>query len=347
MKQHALVTSRLVRFMLWRLAQLGRPTSQLLRSFGLPAEAATLESVKMTLPHLAAFGDAAATLADDDVFGLTLVNLLPRGHYGALEFAARTAETMGAALETMLQTQGLPGEPIRFSVTREDGGPVTIRQTFEGHSGGMGRHGNEFSMATLIRAAREIVGEPFHPRRVWFAHPRPAEIAPLVRFFATEDLAFSAPDNGLTFDAAWLDAPAKQADPPLHEVLRRQLPVQRALEGEATGGRTTAAQRVVEDLLATGGALITIERVAARLGCSGRSLQRELAQGGRTFRELLETARMQIAERWLRESDEPVATVAERVGFHDARSFARAFRRWSGKSPVEFRRTSDPKPEKH
>jgi len=78
-------------------------------------------------------------------------------------------------------------------------------------------------------------------------------------------------------------------------------------------------------------------KVARALGVSERSLQRHLAKHGTTFADLLNDTRREVACAYLREPRWSITEVAFLLGFEDASSFARAFRRWTGNSPTEFR----------
>ena len=91
----------------------------------------------------------------------------------------------------------------------------------------------------------------------------------------------------------------------------------------------------VEPMLARGDA--SIERVARELGMSRQTLYRRLRAEGTTFEEILEAKRRQLAIRYLGLDRSSVKTAAYRLGFSDPAAFSRAFKRWTGRSPSEFR----------
>ena len=78
--------------------------------------------------------------------------------------------------------------------------------------------------------------------------------------------------------------------------------------------------------------------VARRLSTSWRTLQRQLAAAGTTFRALLDETRFRFASESLGQT--PIKVVAQRLGYSDERAFDRAFRRWAGTSPMNFCRTA-------
>ncbi|MGW6120122.1 helix-turn-helix domain-containing protein [Nocardia sp. NPDC055165] len=75
------------------------------------------------------------------------------------------------------------------------------------------------------------------------------------------------------------------------------------------------------------------------MALSPRTFQRRLAEAGTTWRDEVDAARRDRAERPLRDSDLPVQSIAARLGYTDARTLRRAFSRRNGQSPDIFRRT--------
>lgn len=80
------------------------------------------------------------------------------------------------------------------------------------------------------------------------------------------------------------------------------------------------------------------ELVAEMLKVSSVTLHRRLRAEGKRFKEVVEDRSKAVAERMLRHSNIPIATVSRRLGYSDPATFSRAFRRWFGQTPREFRR---------
>ena len=83
---------------------------------------------------------------------------------------------------------------------------------------------------------------------------------------------------------------------------------------------------------------ISLETAAERLGTSPRTLQRRLKENGVNFWALVEQSRFEIAAALLRETDLKVQEIASRIGYSTPGGFARAFHRWEGHSPSDFRK---------
>jgi AraC-like DNA-binding protein len=104
---------------------------------------------------------------------------------------------------------------------------------------------------------------------------------------------------------------------------------------EASGTDAMRVRAILGELALTGP--LSVARVAGHLGTSPRSLQRCLARQKLTLRKLVDAARLDHARVLLRETDLPVQDVAGLVGYRTPGGFARAFARWTGRSPSAFR----------
>src|SRR5207247_11448831 len=123
------------------------------------------------------------------------------------------------------------------------------------------------------------------PIRVWFAHPRPADVSELVEWFGTGDVAFGAGENGFSFDARLLDETMAENDPALLQVMDEaaaMLVKQRGQPADVAGKVRAEVRRGLEEGDAS------IRAVAKALGTSGRTLQRNLTAAGTRFHDLVE-----------------------------------------------------------
>jgi AraC-like DNA-binding protein len=93
---------------------------------------------------------------------------------------------------------------------------------------------------------------------------------------------------------------------------------------------------VIENLASSG--IISLEMTAERLGTSPRTLQRRLSERGLSFWSIVEQSRFEIAGALLRETDLKVQEIAVRIGYCKPNAFSRAFFRWAGCSPTEYRK---------
>ena len=141
-----------------------------------------------------------------------------------------------------------------------------------------------------------------------------------------------APTWRLDLPASLLNQPALATDAQAHRSALREC--ERQLDHPAVGGHT---QRVRADLLACDGPVPGLVAMAAAHHVSARTLIRHLRDEGTTYQKLLDETRVEQACWWLSQTDAPVQTIAERLGFADASNFSRTFRRWCGTTPSAYR----------
>ncbi|MCS7479475.1 AraC family transcriptional regulator [Umezawaea endophytica] len=142
---------------------------------------------------------------------------------------------------------------------------------------------------------------------------------------------FHAPAASLSFDAAHLTAPVVRDEAAL-EVFLREAPVDVIMLRDH--GTTTAdrVRRIVEQ--DPGG---RVDAVAARLAFSAQHLRRLLRREGTSFQEIREDVLRGIAVAGLERGRESVDDLSRRLGFSEPSAFRRAFARWVGSPPGEYR----------
>ena len=101
------------------------------------------------------------------------------------------------------------------------------------------------------------------------------------------------------------------------------------------GDLTAAVREVIRDSRRE--AWLSIDRVAALAGVSVRTLQRRLAEEDCVFSELVDQARAEVALELLKNTEASLGEIARETGYSAVENFVRAFRRWTGKTPAEFR----------
>ncbi|MCP3915564.1 MAG: helix-turn-helix transcriptional regulator [bacterium] len=127
-----------------------------------------------------------------------------------------------------------------------------------------------------------------------------------------------------------LSRPSLLYEPLVYEQLRF---IADLSSGEPTG--TSPLRQLVEQAICAGDH--TIERVAATLQVTPRTLQRRLQKDGVTFRTVLNGTRARLAEELLIETTLPVSEIAERLQYSDDKAFRKVFKTMTGKTPTETR----------
>ena len=135
-----------------------------------------------------------------------------------------------------------------------------------------------------------------------------------------------------------LDLPVVGEDPFLHELMLKTC--EDAIRDRPS--KLSAFRTVVENTIAPllPHAEAQVETVADLLNVSERTFARRLASEGLTFGEILDGLRRDLAVRYLEQRDLQISQIAWLLGFQQPSAFSHACRRWTGKSPLEYRRGS-------
>ena len=97
-------------------------------------------------------------------------------------------------------------------------------------------------------------------------------------------------------------------------------------------------KKIIVEILPSGN--ITVEQVAEELGINTRKLQRSLQEKNTTFSTLLSDTRMDIAKGYIQDRNMDLTEVAFLLGFAELSTFSRSFKRWTGKSPMQYRKAA-------
>lgn len=280
--------------------------------------------------------EAAARVTGADDFGRRLGARQGLDILGPLGVAARTAPTVGAALGAIEQYMTVYSPAIAVGVRP---GPGDELATFEWrlldtrpppHA-----QAAELALGVTCRVFALLVGPDFLPTSVQLCHRLLTDETSYVSYFGCP-VEHSAPAYGFRFPAAFLGR-LLGSDSAVHAVVRDYLGTV-VVPAVATTPEVVA--RLVARMLPTGS--VEIDLVADQLGLHRRTLQRRLEDAGVTFSALVDQVRRDEVERYLRDTDMPLAQLAGIVGLSEQSALTRACRRWFGAPPSALRRGARP-----
>jgi AraC-like DNA-binding protein len=290
---------------------------------------------RITARQMEVVSGAAMQQLDDEALGW-FSRRLPWGSYGMLCRASLTSPTLGVALTRWCRHHRLLTEDAVLRLAQA--GSVATLSIAEHRRFGELR---EFCLVTLLRYVHGYacwavdsripllrVGFPFDP-------PPHADAYPLM---FPGPIDFGAAQAGFSFDAQYLALPLRRDERALRAMLQRALPLT-----VLPYRRDRLLVRGVRQLLRTEGERLRgAEDLARRLHVSVRTLHRQVREEGSSLQALKDEARREVASELLYRSDRSVKQVAWAVGFRSEKSFARAFKAWTGKSPSDYRRRPAP-----
>jgi AraC-like DNA-binding protein len=283
---------------------------------------------------------AVARLLDDEFFGLD-ARRMKVGTFAMLCHALAGQATVGAALQQAVRGFGLFFDDIGTSL-RVAGGTATLtlsNRIAASRQDADALDARRFADETLLvmlhgllcwLAARRV---PL--ARVDWAHPEPPHADEYRRMFAPLQ-RFGAPATVAVFDARVL-AGAVSVTPASLKAFLRDAPQSVFLKQVVPTGLGDRARRLCRAALDQGLPAPTLTELADVLGLSTATLRRRLDAEGAAWGPLKDAVRRDLALQLLAEGRLPVAEVAARLGFEDASTFYRAFRKWTGQAPGAWR----------
>ncbi|HEY8089844.1 MAG TPA: helix-turn-helix domain-containing protein [Polyangiaceae bacterium] len=261
----------------------------------------------------------------------------------APELGSRRETLVGLAVRAMADGREALAALARWMPLLHEGLEASLEEdSFEGRwvlrtprrPRGAGRFVQELVLARALHLVRSERGS-LAVARLWFAHARPAGLGAITRWFGTEAVAFGCEDSGFALGIAELARPMPHPDARTVEAVGPLLDAELGSYPRSA----SLSDRVATHLASSLPGSTDVAEVAAALHMSARTLQRRLEQEGTRFGEMLDRARLDRARRLLADPSVTLTDAAYRLGFADLATFSRAFRRWTGKPPGQWRRS--------
>ncbi len=276
-------------------------------------------------------------LTGDEQLGLHLGEAVRPGYYGVLGYLIMSCATLADALHRQARYAALVGNLGQVDLADEpprEGLEPQVTHSWQPLLPQQKRQLCEETMAGWVTFGHWITGLDIPPTEVRFQHAAPADTSEYQRIFRCPVL-FDQADNALVFSKRLLATPLGQADVQVQVMLDAYAD---RLLGEIRQSSSVLDRARLELSRQLPEAGADLQQIAARLALSPRTLQRRLREAGLSFNQLVDETRQQLVLNYLRDPALELAEIAFLVGFSEPGSLARAFRRWTGQSPGEYRR---------
>ena len=255
-------------------------------------------------------------------------------HLGLLGGLMRHSPTLGVAIRTFAVYQHLNTQGMAKFLFDKDGVATLGNVVFQRGTEHVDQI-YEIDVASTLSVIRELCGARWRPAGVLFAHVKPSDVGPHRRFFQAP-CRFDSERTAFLFPAQSLEHRLAGADPEQFRILEAQADARNDL------ALVFQLRRALRTLLLSEAA--SGDEVAKLLSMHRRTLNRRLKAEGTTFQELLDEVRFEAACQLLDTARIPITEIAASLGYAETSAFSRAFRRWSGATPLERRRESQMEP---
>ena len=261
---------------------------------------------------------------------LTVRQFQPADLHG-LGLAWLTSDTLKDALTRLVRYSRFINPALEFRVEVKSNTTdlvVAVPDNFPNHVNLV----TDIGMAAFLRMCQITAGQPILPVHVTLQRPPPPCKDEFADMFGPS-IEYSATVNRLCFDSEQVNQPLTTANPELARI-NDQAVVDYLARFDHGSIAMQVRSKIIEQLP---GGVPKQGNIAEMLQMSLRSLQRRLKEEETSFKDLLEDTRKALAAKYLRESHRSIGEISYLLGFSERGNFNRAFKRWTGKTPGEFR----------
>ena len=313
------------------LASLHVDTNQFLPSIGI--DPANLQSPDARIPieTYLLIQDQAAEYTKDPYFGLHMGEFAHAGSWSILGYMMMNSTTVEQALEKAQRYSRIVGDLIHTQTESQEN-RIKYIYTTPPFAPKMSRHCFEASLASSVCMIRAITGTKLSPSAVHLTSSPPTSMAEYERVFCCP-VYFEQKESSLTIDASILHTPVLL---PNSELLQHFENYAQEFLGRIDR-KNEYTHKVTKLILSRlDDETLSIEGIAKDMHVSVRTLQNRLREEGVVFSKLLQEIRVKLAQKYLQE-EHSVETIAYLLGFSEPSVFRKAFKKWSGITPKEYR----------
>jgi AraC-like DNA-binding protein len=294
-----------------------------------------MSDIDARFPHAAWLGmwEDLERDAGGAAVGIRAAERLPFGHWDVIDYLLSTSETLEVGLRRFERYFAIISTGATHTLERKGDDVLLVRRYADVAVRLLAP--TEFAFAATLSHLRMVLGFHFRPREVRFASPAPSNDTEHRRFFDCP-VVFGAATSVIVIDRASLSLPMHNPEPELGLMLERHA---EQLVGRL-GARDESLEARVRLMIVRGmpDGDVSLDGAARRLGTSARTLQRRLSDEGLSFDALLDGTRRDLARQYLGDPALSIQETAHLLAFGDLRGFYRAFKRWEGVTPADFRR---------
>lgn len=311
------------------LESCGVDSARIFRAAGVPTELSNDPLSRLPISTLTRLYRTCVDVTNNPYFGLVVARHVHISNLHALGYALAASDTLLDFCRRLERYFRLVSQSARVSVEEADD-KVLLR--FE-YLAEISSETEDAFLSFLVLTMRLLYKRGFNPVRVEFHRPMPREGAEPYEALMRAPISFSRKDGLLVFEKSDLLQPLAGSSPELAQVNDSIVVgyLARLDKNDVIAGVT---QKIIE-FLPNGDC--GRDKVASALGMSPSALQAKLAQRGTSFQQLLEDTRKDLACSYLQQAARSVTEITFLLGFSDTSNFTRAFKRWTGVSPTEFR----------
>lgn len=306
----------------------------LLRRCGISPAMLDHPNNRVPLPQFIKLCRLTSSLLQDEQYGL-LAHAQPIGAYRAMASSAVRSHTLGEALTRYIELHNLFGNSLALRLQKSSG---SARVTLSRRANRVVH--DEFAIDSNLMIIHRFCGWLINERinLHWVAVDySPASSAEHHLLFYGAPIIIEQAESAIEFDSAILARPITQHEASLADYMENA-PANLYLPLEESGALSLRVRALLDNLPRDQLPDYSFRRGCAALGMSPDRLRRGLHREGTSWQSIRNGVRKDIAMQYLANSKDSVEEIAHKAGYTEAASFVRAFRNWTGTTPLQFRR---------
>ncbi len=279
--------------------------------------------------------DTAAYVTGDLQFGTKVGARTEPSDLYVLGYTITASETIKGAMECISRYAHVITTSVEEIEVREEAGMVVYAESFRDPALQSNRVCAEAGIVVFFKFLELIRRKPVRPLQAELVFPVDTARDYLDKFLQCP-VTYGKDHDKFYFSEELCEEPLPGYMPEILDSASRI--AEQYLESLDQSKVAADVRRLLVRMLPSGEA--DQDAIASRLYRSTSTLQRQLSAEGTSYRDILETTRRGLAEKYLRDGGYTQAEIAYMVGFSDQSNFARAFKRWTGVSPGQFQKTA-------
>lgn len=265
-------------------------------------------------------------------FGVRVGQQMKIEDYGVLGLSWRTCSWAGEIFERSERYFKLLSNTFMWQI-QEEGELSHVQLNREAHRRGL-ELSTEASLSATVVVLQAMTEKGIRPTQVTFKHDPPTDMTSYTAAFQCPIL-FNEPHYSITYKTTDLRTRTAKADASINQFLVERV---KEADGLQVAGSKLAhdVKQLIKDALPSG--IPSIHHIAEHVGMSNRTLTRRLSEAGVSYRDIIQKTQEEVSKDLLKNSTRSLAEIAFETGFSEQSAFNRAFKRWTGLAPTEFRK---------
>lgn len=327
------INSSIVNHSLAGLKYHGRDVDALLHKSGIQPDELLQPNARIELEHVVMLSKHAALELGDEMTGL-LEKPAPIGSFKFMALSVVHAGTLGRALTRCVDFLNLFENSFHYQLNNHGATTEVCVQRIPGHRI-LDNNAIDSLLAVIHRFMGWLANDRIILNQVKLDFAAPDYHSEYRYMFYGAPVLFRQTNSGLCFDSSYLDQPIVQTEASVESYVRRGT-LDIYLPLDAGGETTLKARHFIMDSLTQANISPTLEQLAAHMQLDLQALQRRLKIEGSSFNSIKSQVRRDIAIHYLGVANLSIETISQKTGYSEPSAFIRAFKAWTGFTPLKF-----------